>query len=491
VLDRQGRVAYLNARAERFFARLANRGREQLLGKPIWEAFPEVADSLFAREYERATAERRDFELEAFYPALGRWFAIRASLAGDYRPFFLEDITPRVELERAARRHAEEQAEAEGGKDEFLLGLAHRLRNALVPIRNALHLTAGRAERAPEVEQVCALGEREVERLSRLVDDLLKVAHAHAGQLPPRPERLDLAKVVAQTLDAVLASGEGGGRSVTVNIPPEPLEVLADPQLLQEVFAHLITNAVQFSLPGGRIWLSAGRHGDAVEVSVRDDGVGIAPELLPRVFDLFMRAGPPGDRPHREGLGVGLAVVRKLVELQGGAVEARSAGVGKGAEFLVRLPAAAPTLVEPAPGVAGVVGPHQPAMRVLVVDNDTTTAQSVTALLKLWGYEVHTSYAGDDALQEALLWRPEVVVLDIGMPDMNGYEVAALLRSEASLQDVVLVALTGYGQEQDRRLAEEAGFDHYLVKPVPPKTLRELLSTTESAFREALSHSPT
>src|SRR5262249_35175014 len=154
--------------------------------------------------------------------------------------------------------------------------------------------------------------------------------------------------------------------------------------------------------------------------------------------------GPPGDRPYREGLGIGLTVVRKLVELQKGSVEARSEGVGKGAEFLVRLPAAAPAALEPTPGVAGVVGPYQPPMRVLVVDNDPATAQSVTALLKVWGYEVRTCYAGDDALREALLWRPEVVVLDIGMPDLSGYEVAALLRSAASLADVVLVALTGY-----------------------------------------------
>src|SRR5262249_22706826 len=160
-------------------------------------------------------------------------------------------------------------------------------------------------------------------------------------------------------------------------------------------FAHLIRNAVRFSLPGGQIWVSAGRHEGTVEVSVRDDGVGIAPERLPRVFDLFMRMAPSGERLNREGLGIGLTVVRKLVELQGGAVEARSGGVGKGAEFLVRLPAAAPALLEPGPGVAGVVGPHHPPMRVLVVDNDTTTAQSVTALLKVWGYEVRTSYAGD------------------------------------------------------------------------------------------------
>jgi CheY-like chemotaxis protein len=180
--------------------------------------------------------------------------------------------------------------------------------------------------------------------------------------------------------------------------------------------------------------------------------------------------------------------VRQLVELQGGTVEGHSEGVGKGAEFLVRLPAAAPQPSEQPPGVVGVVGPHFPPMRILVVDNDPTTAQSVTGLLQLWGYEVRTSYAGGDALREALLWQPEVVVLDIGMPDMDGYEVANLLRTEASLEGLVLVALTGYGQEQDRQRAEEAGFDHYLVKPVPPETLRELLSALESAFREGLSH---
>jgi signal transduction histidine kinase/ActR/RegA family two-component response regulator len=487
VLDTQGRLTYLNASAERFFARVANRERDQLLGQPIWETCPEVADSAFAREYKCAAAEQRDFELEVYYPSLGRWFALRACLAGDSRPFFVEDITPRVELERAARRHAAEMAELEGGQDEFLLALAHKLRNTLVPIRNALHLIASREEQAPEVEQVCALGEKEVQQLSRLVDDLLQVAHANAGRLRPHPERLDLAKVVAQALDAILAAGEGRGRSVTVNLPPEPLEVVADPQLLHDVFTHLITNAIRFSLPRGQIWLTAERRADAVEVSVRDDGVGIAPEILPRVFDLFMRMGPPGDRPHREGLGIGLTVVRHLVELQGGEVESYSDGIGKGAEFLVRLPVATAPPSEPQTAVAGVVGPHHAPMRILVADNDPTTAQSVTALLQLWGYEVRTSYAGGDALQEALVWRPEVVVLDIGMPDMDGYEVAALLRAEPSLKGLVLVALTGYAQEKDRERAEDVGFDHYLVKPVPPETLRELLSDLESAFREGLS----
>jgi two-component system CheB/CheR fusion protein len=489
VLDRQGCLTYLNVRAERFFASVANRRREQLLGKPLCETCPEVADSLFAREYELAAAEGRDFEMEVYYPALDRWFALRGAFAGDVRPFFVEDITARVETERAARHQAAGLAESEEGKDEFLHRLAHRLRNALVPIRNALHLAVGRDEPAPEVAQICALGEREVLRLTRLADDLLKAAHGHAGQFRTRTERFDLGKAIAQGLDAVLAAGEGRGRSVTLNLPEEPLEVVADPQLLQEVFAHLITNAIHFSLPGGQIWLSAELRGDTVEVSVRDDGVGIAADDLPRVFDLFMRLGPPGDQPHREGLGIGLTVVRKLVELQGGVVEAHSEGLGKGSEFVVRLPAAAAPAQEPPPGVVGVVGPHHPPMRVLVVDNDPATAQSVTALLQVWGYEVRTRYCGGDALREALSWRPEVVVLDIGMPGMDGYEVASLLRTEPSLEGLVLVALTGYGQEQDRERAEEVGFDHYLVKPVPPEKLRELLSALESAFRKRLSQS--
>jgi two-component system CheB/CheR fusion protein len=482
VLDREGRFTYLNPLAERFFEQVAGRGRDGLLGRPIWQACPEVADSPFAREYERAAAERRDFELEVCYPALDRWFIIRASLAEDCRAFFLQDVTDQVRLERLARQRGEEMAEAERGKDEFLVRLAHRVRNALVPLRNALHVLGRQGDAGGP-----AVGEREVRYLSGLVDDLLKVSHLTAGKLRPRIERFDLAKVIAQTLDAVLASGEGRGRSVTVNLPPEPLEVLADPQFLQEILTHLLNNAIQFTMPRGQIWLTAERVGDAVEVSVRDDGVGIAPELLPRVFNLFMRLDSAAGRTHREGLGLGLTVVRMLVALQGGTVEARSDGPGKGSEFLVRLPAAAPAASGPTPGVAGVIGPRRPRMKVLVVDNDRQAAQSVAMLVNLWGHEVRTSYDGDEALREALAWLPDVVLLDIAMPGMDGYEVAARLRNEVTLTGVVLVALTGYGQDEDRQRAEEVGFDHYLLKPVPPEMLQELLSATEAAFWEGLS----
>ncbi len=479
VLDREARFAYLNRPAERFFEQLARRGRDDLLGQTIWEACPEFADSPFAREYERAMAERRDFELEVCYPALDRWFVVRAPLAEDCRAFFLHDVTRPVKLERLALQRGEELAEAERGKDEFLVRLAHRVRNALVPLRNALHLIAQQADAGGELGPGCAVGEREVRYLSGLVDDLLRVSHVASGKVQPRRERLDLAKVIAQTLDAVLASGEGRGRSVTVDLPPEPLEVAADPQLLQEILTHLLNNAIQFTAPRGRIWLTAERVGDAVELSVRDDGVGIDPELLPRVFNLFMRMDP--DRTHREGLGLGLTVVRMLVALLGGVVEARSDGPGKGSEFLVRLPAPA-AAAGPAPGVAGVIGPRRPRMKVLVVDNDRQAAQSIAMLVGLWGHEVRTSYDGDEAVREALAWLPDVVLLDIAMPGMDGYEVAARLRGEETLTGLVLVALTGYGQDEDRRRAEEVGFDHYLLKPVPPETLQELLLETESAF---------
>jgi signal transduction histidine kinase len=289
ILDRQGLFVYLNSHAERFFEQVANRRRDQMLGQPIWQVCPEVADSPFIREYARAFAEQRDFDLEVYYPTLGRWFAIRAAVAEDCTPFFLQDISHRVNLERAARQHAGELADAARAHEEGLLRVAQRLRRALRPLRKALRLLKDQGDTDREIRQDCARGQREVQSLCRYVRRLLGLGRAASGQVRPGTERSEVPPLAAREQGARPARREGRGRRVTVTLPSEALEVADDPQLLQGARARLLNDALRFTAPGGRIWLTAARHEGRVEVSVRDNGVGVSPELLPRIVDLLVR----------------------------------------------------------------------------------------------------------------------------------------------------------------------------------------------------------
>jgi PAS domain S-box-containing protein len=463
VLDREWRFVYLNPIAERFFERLSGRTRAQLLGKSIREECPEFADSTFSKEYGEALAEGRTFEMETYYPDLDRWFAVRAAPGEEFRCVYFQDVTERTRLERALRRRAEELSAADQGKDAFLASLAHEVRNALAPVRNALHLLAADESGRGRAEPTRAAAEKEVEHLSGLMDDLLKVARP--APEAPRNERVEVAGLVARAVQAALVALEARGRNFTVSLPLEPLWLQADPDLLAQVLGHLLNNATRFTAPGGEIRVSAAREEGAVALRVRDNGVGIEPELLPHIFHLFMRPDRGLGRKGA-GLGVGLTLARKLMELQGGSVEVHSDGPGRGSEFVLRLPA----LEEQPPAAA----PGSP-LRVLVVDNSIEAAQSIAGLVAVWGYEVRVAYDGPTALTEASAWRPQAVLLDIGMPGMDGYEVARRLREQTDLKGLVLVAVTGYGQEEDRRHAQEAGFDFHMTKPAPPEDLRELL----------------
>jgi PAS domain S-box-containing protein len=475
VLDRQGRFTYLNPRAEQLLAQLSGRQAADLLGKEIWRECPEVADSAFSRECQQALAERQSQEAESFYPALNRWFAVRVHPVGERLCVFLQDVTERAVLERAQRQRVEELAEADRGKDEFVVQLAHEVRNALAPIRNALHLARGRALEDPEDERAFDLAATEVRQLARLMDDLLQVQKLLPDGVRPRLERVNVAEVAGRAVAATLSAA--GGRSVSVQLPEGPLWLEADPAQLEQVLSQLLANAAKFTRPGGHVRLSAAREGETVVLRVADDGIGMGPDVLPRVFHLFMRADR-GLARLGGGLGIGLTLVRRLVEMHGGTVEAHSDGPGRGSEFVVRLPAPEEVPPEEAwpEGEAS-----EGTLRVLVVDDSKEAAQSLAFVLGRWGYEARVAYGGEEALAEAAARRPDVVLLDIGMPSMDGYEVARRLRQAEGGGKVVLVAVTGYGQEEDRRRAREAGFDYHMVKPVDPGDLRELLSAAEGA----------
>lgn len=367
--------------------------------------------------------------------------------------------------------------DADRRKDEFLATLAHELRNPLAPIRNALQILKMPRVDAATVGRSRDMMERQVHQLVRLVDDLLDVSRVMRGKIELRKEQVELATVVARAVETVQPLIDAQGHELAVGLPPESLPLDADPVRLAQVVGNLLTNAAKYTEPNGHIWMTARREDGQAVLRVRDDGIGIAPDVLPHVFDLFVQVDHAAARS-QGGLGIGLTLVKNLVEMHGGAVEARSAGLGKGSEFVVRLPLVAGErrqADEPADGGAQ-EQVRSSGHRLLVVDDNEDAADSLAMLLSLQGHEVRVAHDGPAALALAPAYRPDMVFLDIGMPGMDGYEVARRLRKTPGLEATVLAALTGWGQQEDRRRTADAGFDHHLVKPPEPNAVGDILA---------------
>ena len=367
--------------------------------------------------------------------------------------------------------------EADRRKDEFLATLAHELRNPLAPIRNALQILKMPRVDAKTIERSRDMMERQVHHLVRLVDDLLDVSRVMRGKIELRREKVELATVVARAVETVQPLIDTQGHELSVRLPSESLPLDADPVRLAQVVGNLLTNAAKYTEPGGRIWLTAERDGHEAVLRIRDTGIGIAPDILPRIFELFVQVDHAATRS-QGGLGIGLTLVKNLCEMHNGSVEARSAGLGQGSEFVVRLPLSFQSLREN-PGPESAVAPSPPLSsghRLLVVDDNRDAADSLAMLLRLQGHEVRVAHSGPAALEMTKGYAPDVAFLDIGMPGMDGYEVARRLRQQPGLEKVVLAALTGWGQQEDRRRTAEAGFDHHLVKPPEPKAVEGVLA---------------
>ena len=380
------------------------------------------------------------------------------------------DITERKRAEQAL-------ADASRRKDEFLAMLAHELRNPLAPIRNALHLLRLQESGSGETDWARDMIERNVGQLVRLVDDLLDVSRIDRGKIRLEVEPLELAAVVGQAVEIARPLIDSRRHHLSLSVPKTPLRVSGDATRLAQIVANLLNNAAKYTDEGGQIHIAVERVGDAAVLRVRDTGVGLSREMLDSVFDLFMQVDRSLDRS-QGGLGIGLTLVRRLVELHGGSVEARSDGPGAGSEFTVRLPAltevpiaAPPAPPSPLPTVNGIL------RRALVVDDNVDAARSLAMLLKISGHEVHTVHDGKTALETVGGFQPDVIFLDIGLPGLDGYEIARRLRAMPEAEDVLLLALTGYGQEDDRRRSFEAGFDHHLVKPIELGTLHAILAS--------------
>jgi PAS domain S-box-containing protein len=378
------------------------------------------------------------------------------------------DITERREAERALR-------EADERKDEFLATLAHELRNPLAPIRNAVQILTHPKVSPNDAAIALKMIDRQTQAMVRLVDDLMDVSRIAHGKLQLRREPVALGSVIEQALDAVRPSFEQARLRLDVTMPAEPLVVDADPVRLAQVFSNLLTNAGKYTPAGGHVWLTVLRDGDAARVSVRDDGIGISPDQLPRIFDMFMQEQPALSRS-QGGLGIGLALARSLVEAHGGTIEARSEGPGRGAEFSVVVPLSRAT-PEPRDSSATRTRPAPPSsgQRVLVVEDSVDGATSLATLLGLRGLVVTVASEGVAALAAAATSPPDIVLLDLGLPKMNGFEVCRALRALPAGEHATIVAISGWGQESDRRHSAEAGFDAHLVKPVEVDELLAVL----------------
>lgn len=372
----------------------------------------------------------------------------------------------RARTQRALREGEERLREADRRKDEFLATLGHELRNPLAPLHNMLQVMRRADLDAELLRRARDTMERQVEQLVRLVDDLLDVNRISRGEIRLRKERVELADLVSRTVQDVRSSGDEGAVEWEIALPQEPLHLDADPVRLSQVVDNLLRNARKYTGPGGRIRVAVERAAGHAVVRVRDTGVGIEAERLPRIFDMFYRSGAGADGAQAGGLGIGLALVKNLVELHEGEVEGYSAGPDRGSEFTVRLPLGEAAGRPPAEVPAEPEPEPPPSRRILVVDDNRDAAHTLATLLEGGGHRVHVAFDGSEAIRAAEELELDVILLDIGLPELDGYEVARRIRAQSPRRDLLLFALTGWSQEEDRRRSKEAGFDAHLVKPL-------------------------
>jgi PAS domain S-box-containing protein len=401
---------------------------------------------------------------------------------------FCLDVSQRKQLEDQLRKHASELAEADARKNEFLAMLGHELRNPLAPIRNAVTILKQGGLDDPGTRWARDVIDHQIRQMAQLVDELLDVSRVTRGKVRLQSEVVDGATIVAYAVETSRPVIDASGHRLSISLPPGAITVNADPVRMAQVLSNLLNNAAKYTPEGGHIRLSLGEEGDRVVFRIRDNGIGIPPKMLSKVFDLFTQVDHSLDRS-QGGLGLGLTLVRSLVELHGGTVQAQSAGLGKGSEFVVSLPSCESEEASADPDAAAdhaEIVPPSPAARrerepcrVLVVDDNVISAQSLELLLRLEGHQVRIVHDGPEALAAASKHRFDVLLMDIGLPGMSGYEVARRLRQQPETGNPLLVAVTGYAEDEARRLSRDAGFDHHLVKPVDPEEILALLASVQ------------
>jgi PAS domain S-box-containing protein len=413
---------------------------------------------------------------ERYFTGIVRDITLRKQLESELR----ERVHKLGELERELRRRVDELAEADRQKNEFLAMLGHELRNPLAPMRNAVHLLQMPGAEETILNRAREMLERQLQHIVRLVDDLLDVSRIIRGTIELRRQRMDLGAAIARALETTESTMDSHGHELNVTLPGGPTWIEGDVIRLAQAIGNLLANAAKYSPRPGRIWLSLERGAGTAVVRLRDSGIGIDSKLLPHVFDLFVQGDHSLARSHG-GLGIGLTLVKRVCEMHGGSISATSAGAGQGSEFTMTLPLSPPAQEEK---------PSQPqeseqrikgqGRRVLVVDDNVDAAETIAMVLRLYGHQVSCVYDGPSALTAAEQDPPDIMVVDIGLPGINGYEVATRIREDPRLKAIPLVALTGYGQAQDRVLARRAGFDAHMTKPVDPEKLDEYLRSAQA-----------
>ncbi len=477
----EGRILSWNSGATRIFGYTA----EEVLGQPITVIIPSELHAEERQILEKIRAGQR----------IDHFDTIRVAKDGHRIPVSLtispirdasgivigaskigRDISDRRESERLLREREETLRAADRRKNEFLAVLAHELRNPLAPIRYALATMLMPSRSAAQERQAKEIIERQVANMSRLVDDLLDVSRITHGTLALKKSPTDLASVLTAAVEAAVPILNSKGHELTIEQPDDEIPLLADAVRLAQVFSNLLINAAKYTRPGGQIRLQARRESDQIIVAVRDNGIGMSSQLIPRLFNLFSQ-GRGARRDPEDGLGVGLALARAIVEMHGGRIAAHSQGEELGSEFLVSLPARG-LVSESAKthDTADTCSAPSTRFKILIVDDNQDTANSCAAFLELAGHDVRAAYSGQQALEMATELQPDVLVLDLGLPDMSGLEIARTLRTKTSWgRNAVLIAATGWGQQEDRRRAFAAGFDHHLTKPVAPRAIETLL----------------
>jgi PAS domain S-box-containing protein len=470
-----------------------NRGANEMYGFSVDEALSKKVNELLGTKVEDWAELNAQLKKTDFWD--GKLLQRRKSgtpVLVHCREVLVRDAQGRATAVLAIKRDITEQQraiealkEADRRKDEFLATLAHELRNPLAPIRNAVEIMRLAGDNREAIERSREVLNRQAGQLARIVEDLIDLARIVEKKVEMRKERVEIRSVIETALETSRPEMMEGRLNLRVEVPDEPLYLEADPVRISQVLVNLLNNAAKHTASGGEVSLIVQRAqrparngGDSaraedVVVRVRDTGSGIPASLLPHVFEMFTQ-GPRTTQQGRGGLGVGLALVQNLVAMHGGSVEAHSAGPGEGSEFIVRLPLAAAPVEEDTPEARLAYG-EVLRKRIIVVDDNDDQVQSLSMLLTMMGHTVRRAGSGPEALEQAMVFQPDVMLIDIGMPGMGGYEVARRLRSRAEMRDVLLVAQTGWGGDVDRQRSREAGFDAHLVKPVTPATLEDLL----------------
>ena len=448
-------------------------GMQDVIGRTMRKLRPNHEEHWF-QTYGEIAFTGTPIRFQGRASALNLWYDVYAFRVGEPADrkvaVLFNDITARRQSEEALKA-------ADRRKDEFLATLAHELRNPLAPIRNAAQILQKKGPPIPELQWARGVIDRQVVVMARLLEDLLDVSRISRQRLELRTELLELTSVVDAALETSRPVIEAAGHELIVTLPTAPLRLMGDPVRLEQVLSNLLNNAAKYTEGRGRIELTAVQDGSDVVISVKDNGIGIEASMLPDLFRIFSQQQGTHGRT-QEGLGIGLSLVKGLVELHGGSVSAHSEGEGKGSEFIVRLPLAAEATAEDAePDESDDQRQSRARYRLLIADDNRDGADSLAMLLEVLGHEVETAYAGDQAVEVAEQMRPDAILLDIGMPRLNGYEACRRIRSEAWGREMVLIALTGWGQEEDRRRTREAGFDLHLVKPVDSADLLKVLSS--------------